>query len=343
MHIAIFGTGAVGGYFGGRLAQAGENVTFIARGEQLRALQEHGLRVDSLKGDFTIEHVEVTDDPAQVGAVDVIIVGVKAWQVREAAKDCRPMVGPQTFVVPLQNGVEAPDQLVEVLGAEHVLGGLCRIVSSIVEPAHVRHAGLEPYVAFGELDNRPSERAARLQAAFARAGVKAEIPSDIQVALWEKFLFIAPFSGIGAVTRAPAGVLRSLPETRHMLEQAMQEILTVAQARSAAHSHMKGSSAAHSHMKGSSAAHSHMKGSSAALSQESISQTMALVDNLPPDGTASMQRDIMAGRPSELESQNGAVVRLGQEVGVATPLHAFIYHSLRALELRARGKIQFVP
>jgi len=312
MHIAIFGTGAVGGYFGGRLAQAGENVTFIARGERLRALQEHGLRIDSLKGDFTIEHVEATDDPAQVGAVDVIVVGVKAWQVREAARACRPMVGPETFVVPLQNGVEAPDQLVEVLGAEHVLGGLCRIVSSVVEPAYVRHAGLEPYVAFGELDNRPSERAAPLQAAFERAGVKAEIPSDIQVALWEKFLFIAPFSGIGAVTRAPAGVLRSLPETRQMLEQAMQEILTVAQARSVA------------------------------LPQEIVSQTMALVDNLPPDGTASMQRDIMAGRPSELESQNGAVVRLGQEVSVATPLHVFIYRSLKPLELRARDEIQFV-
>lgn len=312
MHIAIFGTGAVGGYFGGRLAQAGENVTFIARGERLRALQEHGLRIDSLKGDFTIEHVEATDDPAQVGAVDVIVVGVKAWQVREAARACRPMVGPETFVVPLQNGVEAPDQLVEVLGAEHVLGGLCRIVSSVVEPAYVRHAGLEPYVAFGELDNRPSERAAPLQAAFERAGVKAEIPSDIQVALWEKFLFIAPFSGIGAVTRAPAGMLRSLPETRQMLEQAMQEILTVAQARSVA------------------------------LPQEIVSQTMALVDNLPPDGTASMQRDIMAGRPSELESQNGAVVRLGQEVSVATPLHAFIYRSLKPLELRARDEIQFV-
>ena len=306
MRIAIFGTGAVGGYFGGRLAQDGEDVVFIARGEQLRALQDQGLRVDSFEGDFVLRPVRATDDPARVGVVDAILVGVKAWQVTEAAQAMHPLVGPETFVVPLQNGVQAPDQLAAVLGAEHVLAGLCRIVSSVVEPAHIRHAGLEPYVAFGELDNHHSERAERLREAFARAGVAVEIPPDIQVALWKKFLFIASFSGVGAVTRAPARVLRSLPETRHMLEQAMHEVLAVAGARGIA------------------------------LSEKVIRQTMELIDSLPPGGTASMQRDIMEGRPSELESQNGAVVRLGQEVGVATPLHAFIYHSLLPLESRAR-------
>ena len=311
MRITVFGTGAVGGYFGGRLAQAGEEVVFIARGEQLRALRDHGLRVDSLQGDFVVRPVQATDDPAQVGVVDAVLVCVKAWQVAEAALACRPLVGPETFVVPLQNGVEAPAQLAAVLGAEHVLGGLCRIVSFVVEPGHVRHAGLEPYVACGELDNRPSERAERLREAFARAGVTAEVPPDIQVALWQKFLFIASFSGVGAVTRAPAGVLRSLPETRQMLEQAMHEVLAVAQARGVG------------------------------LPEETIHQTMALIDSLPADGTASMQRDIMEGRPSELESQNGAVVRLGQEVGVPTPLNTFIYHSLLPLESRARGRVQF--
>jgi 2-dehydropantoate 2-reductase len=306
MRIAIFGTGAVGGYFGGRLAQAGEDVVFIARGEQLRVLRERGLRVDSLKGDFTVRPVQVTNDLAQVGTVDAVLVGVKAWQVPEAADAMRPLVGPETFVVPLQNGVEAPDQLAAVLGTGHVLGGLCRIVSFVVEPGHVRHAGLEPYVACGELDNRPSERAGQLCGAFAHAGVTAEVPPDIRVAMWEKFLFIASFSGVGAVTRAPAGVLRTLPETRHMLEQAMHEVLAVAHARGVA------------------------------LPEPSIPRTMALIDGLPPEGTASMQRDVMAGRPSELESQNGAVVRLGQEVGVATPLHAFIYHSLTPMELQAR-------
>jgi 2-dehydropantoate 2-reductase len=309
MRIAVFGTGAVGSYFGGRLAQAGEQVAFIARGEQLRALQDQGLRVDSIKGDFVLRPVQATDDPKQVGTVDVVLVGVKAWQVTEAAQAMGPMVGPETFVVPLQNGVEAPDQLAAVLGAEHVLGGLCRIVSFVVEPGHIRHAGLEPYMAFGELDNQPSERAQRLREAFAQAGVMVEIPPDIQVALWTKFLFIASFSGVGAVTRSPAGILRSLPETHQMLEQAMREVLEVAVARGIA------------------------------LPAEAIGQTMALIDSLPPEGTASMQRDIIEGRPSELESQNGAVVRLGQEAEVATPLHTFIYHSLLPLELRAQGQV----
>ena len=308
MRIAVFGTGAVGGYFGGRLAQAGEDVVFIARGGQLRALQAHGLRVDSIKGDFALSPVQATDDPAQVGVVDAVIMGVKTWQVPEAARAMRPLVGPETFVVPLENGVEAPDQLAAVLGAKHVLGGLCRIVSFVVGPGHVRHAGLEPYVALGEVDNRPSERAERLRDAFTQAGVNAEIPPDIRVAMWEKFLFIASFSGVGAVTRAPAGVMRELPETRQMLDQAMREVLAVAHARGVA------------------------------LPEESIPRTFALVDGLPPGGTASMQRDVMAGRPSELESQNGAVVRLGREVGVATPLHAFIYHSLIPMELQARGE-----
>lgn len=313
MRIAVFGAGAVGGYFGGRLAQAGEEVVFIARGEQLRALRERGLQVDSLAGDFVIQPVQATDEPAEVGTVDVVLVGVKAWQVPEAAQAMRPLVGPETFVVPLQNGVEAPAQLAAVLGAEPVLGGLCRIVSLVVEPGHIRHAGMEPYVAFGELDNRDSRRVECLRQAFARAaGVSVDIPPNIQVAMWGKFLFIASFSGVGAVTRAPAGVLRELPETRDMLDRAMREVLAVAQARGIA------------------------------LPEQSIPKTMALIDSLPPEGTASMQRDIMAGRPSELESQNGAVVRLGEEEGVATPLHAFIYHSLLPLELRARGQIQFV-
>lgn len=309
MQIAIFGAGAVGSYFGGRLAQAGEDVSFIARGERLQALRERGLRVDSIKGDFVVQPAPATDDPATVGPVDVVLVGVKAWQVPEAAQAMRPLVGPETVVVPLENGVEAPDQLAAVLGREHVAGGLCRIVSMVMGPGHVRHAGMEPYIAFGELDNRPSERLERLRQAFARAiGVTAEIPPDIHAALWEKFLFIASLSGVGAVTRAPVGVIRSLPETRVMLNLALREIAAVARARGIA------------------------------LPDSALDRTLALIDGLPPDATASMQRDIMAGRPSELESQNGAVVRLGREAGVETPLNAFIYHSLLPQETSARMK-----
>jgi 2-dehydropantoate 2-reductase len=312
MRIAVFGVGGVGGYFGGRLAQAGEEVIFIARGQHLQAIRGHGLRVESVQGGFVAQPVRATDDPAQVGVVDVILVGVKAWQVPEAARAMRPLVGPETFVVPLQNGVEAPAQLAAVLGDQRVLGGFCRIVSLIVEPGHIRQVGGDAYVAFGELDNRPGERAGRLRQAFARAaGLKVEIPADIQAAMWEKFLTISSWGGTGAVTRAPVGVWRSLPETRQMWERAMREVLAVAQARNIA------------------------------LAEEIVPRTMAYVDSLPPAATASMQRDIMSGRPSELDSQSGAVVRLGQEVKVATPVHAFMYHSLLPLELQARGEIQF--
>ncbi|MER3459155.1 MAG: 2-dehydropantoate 2-reductase, partial [Chloroflexota bacterium] len=291
---------------------AGEEVIFIARGEHLRAIRERGLRVDSIKGDFVIQPAQATDNPAEVGPVDAILVGVKAWDVPQAAQLMRPMVGPETFVVPLENGVEAPDQLAEVLGREHVLGGLCKIISAIVAPGYIRHAGIDPYIAFGELDGRKSERAERLRQAFARAiGVTAEVSDDIQAAMWEKFVFIAAISGVGAVTRAPAGVIRSLPETRQMLEQAMREILAVARARGVA------------------------------LSDEVIPQTMAFIDAMPANGTASMQRDIIAGRPSELDYQNGTVARLGRELGVPTPVNAFIYASLLPQELRARGKVEF--
>jgi 2-dehydropantoate 2-reductase len=311
MKIAIFGAGAVGGYFGGRLAQGGEEVVFIARGKHLQALQAKGLRVDSINGDFTVHPVHATDDPSQVGVVDAVIVAVKAWQVPETAEAMSPMVGPQTFVVPLQNGVDAPAQLAAVLGAEHVLGGLCGLMSFIVGPGHIQHAGIDPFVNFGELDNHASDRTERLRQAFAQANVKAEIPSDILVAMWRKFLFIVSTSGMGAITRSPIGVSRQLPETRKMLEQVMQEVFQVARA------------------------------SNIDWPDDGVDMALAFIDGLPASGTASMQRDIMEGRPSELEAQNGAVVRLGKEVGVDTPLNVIIYHSLLPMELHARGQIEF--
>jgi 2-dehydropantoate 2-reductase len=311
MHIAIFGVGGVGGYFGGRLAQTGEEVAFIARGSHLQALQTQGLQVESVLGDFVVQPVQVTDDPRQVGLVDAVLVAVKAWQVPEVAEAIRPLVGPATCVIPLQNGVEAPEQLAAVLGPTHVVGGLCGLVSFIVAPGHIRHAAAEPFVQLGELDNRPSARLERLRQAFERAGVRIELVADIQCALWMKFIFITPWSGLGALTRAPIGVWRSLPETRRLSEQAVCEIQAVGQARGVA------------------------------LPTDALQKTMAMLDGVPPEATSSMQRDVMAGRPSELEAQIGAVVRLGEAVGVATPVHDFIYASLLPLELRARGQLQF--
>ena len=312
MRIAIFGAGGVGGYFGGRLAQAGEDVTFIARGAHLEAMRARGLRVDSVAGDFVLETVQASDDPAAAGPVDAVLVGVKAWQVPQAAEAMRPLLGRETFVVPLQNGVEAPGQLAALLGREHVVGGLCRIISYVAGPGHICHTGAAPIIIFGELDGGASARLQRLAVACERAaGMTAEIAEDIEAALWRKFLMIATFSGVGAVTRAPIGVLRSRPETRQMLQAALQEIYDVARARGVR------------------------------LNTAALDAATTFMDGLPTGATASMQRDILAGRPSELESQNGAVVRLGEEAGVATPLHRFIYHSLLPLELRARGELDF--
>jgi 2-dehydropantoate 2-reductase len=310
MRIAIFGVGGVGGYFGGRLAQAGEEVVFLARGEHLRALRTHGLRVESFKGDFVVAPVQATDDPAQVGAVDVVLVGVKAWQIPEVAPAICPLIGPETYVVPLQNGLEAPTQLAAVLGAEHVLGGTCAIYSLIAAPGCIRHIGLDPSVTFGELDQRPRTRAERLRQALERAGVTTSIAPDIQVPMWEKFLVLR-WGIVGAVTRAPAGIVRSLPEIRQMVVDASQEVIAVAQARHVA------------------------------MTDESLHKSLAILDSLPETATTSLQRDVMDGRPSEIDAQAGALLRLGQEVGLATPLHTFLYHSVLPMEMRARGQVQF--
>jgi len=306
MRICVFGVGGIGGYFGGRLAAAGNSVAFIARGATLDALRKDGLWVESPRGDISLPYVEATDDPAEVGEVDAVILGVKAWQVPEAATAALPMIGESTAILPLQNGVEAADQVAVIHGVEHVLGGMCRIVSFVVEPGRIRHQGVEPFVGLGELDNRRSKRVERLAAAFADAGVDVKVSPDIQSSIWQKLLFIAPVSGVGAVTRVPVGELRSSPETYDLLREAMHEVEALAVARGVA------------------------------LADDAIDKTLKFVDGLPEDMTSSMQRDIMEGRPSELEALNGVVVRLGREAGVPTPVNGFIYAVLAPTEARAR-------
>ena len=299
MRIVVFGTGGVGGYFGGRLARVGEDVTFVARGEHLRAIQTNGLRVDSTSGDFLVYPAKATDNVSEVGETDLVILGVKAWQVPDAARAIKPIVGPNTTVVPLQNGVDAVPQLVDELGVEHVIGGLCRIVSFVVGPGHIRHAGFAPSIIIGELDNRRTERIETIAQVFKHAGLDTTIAADIQVALWTKFLFIASFSGVGALADAPAGVLRSDPKWRAQMLSAMEEIYTLAHARGVK------------------------------LPPDSVAKVMAAIDGLPEDATSSMQRDIAAGKPSELESQNGSVVRMARESGVDVPTHTLIYETLK--------------
>ncbi|MEA2240041.1 MAG: 2-dehydropantoate 2-reductase [Thermoanaerobaculia bacterium] len=307
MRIAVVGVGGVGGYFGGKLADGGAEVVFIARGATLDALRTTGLRVDSIKGDFIVEHPNVTDDPATAGNVDAVFITVKSWRVPAAAELIRPMIGDDTIAVPLENGIDAPEQLASVIGREHVLGGLCGIVSFIAAPGHIRHVGADPFLMFGELDNHVSKRAERLRDACLSAGVQASIPPDIHHALWSKFVFIAPMSGIGAATRAPVGVWRTMLETRALAASAIREIVSVALAYGV-----------------------DLGGESA------VDRTLARFDGLPPDATSSLQRDLMEGRRSELDAQLGAVVRLGLAAGVTTPVCETLLALLLPQELASR-------
>ena len=306
MRILVFGTGGVGGYYGGCLAHAGEDVTFIARGEHLRAIRASGLRVDRPTGDFVVFPAKATDDVREAGEVDLVVLGVKAWQVPEAARAIKPVVGPNSTVLPLQNGVEAVSQLANELGRESVIGGLCRIFSFVVGPGHIRHAGFTPSMIIGELDNKRTDRITAIEQLFKRPGLEITIAADIQVALWTKFLFIASFSGVGALANAPAGVVRTDPKWRAQMVSAMEEIYALAHARGID------------------------------LPPDSVDKVMASVDGLAEEVTSSMQRDIVAGKPSELEAQNGAVVRMAREAGVEVPTHELIYRTLKPLEEKAR-------
>ncbi len=305
MRIAVFGAGGVGALFGGRLAQAGEDVTFIARGANLQALRTRGLRVASIEGDFWLPNVQATDDPTQVGPVDVVLLGVKAGQVAAVAPQLRPRLGPETLVLPLQNGVEAPDQLAEVLGWAHVLGGYCRVIVQQTAPGEFRHSGLTSTVAFGRLHETTHGPLAELRAAFRRADVRVEEPADLRLAMWEKFLFVAPFGVVGAAARRPLHQLLAVPETSALLRACLQEMMAVAQA------------------------------CGVALTADAIARVWQLYEQTLAGGTASMQRDLMAGRPSELDAQTGAIVRLGRIHAVPTPAHEVLYAVLLPQELAA--------
>ncbi|HLW88433.1 MAG TPA: 2-dehydropantoate 2-reductase [Terriglobales bacterium] len=311
---AVVGAGGVGGYFAAVLARAGYSVSVIARGAQLEAIRQGGLRVGSAKGDFTVAVAKASDNPEDVGQVDAVILAVKAWQVTEAATTMRPLLGPLTKVLPLQNGVEATGQLQQVLGSQHSLMGLCRIIASVESPGCIRHGGLDPMVALGEPDGSAlSENALALADALQAAGVTVQTPPDMHAALWEKLIFIAALSGTGAVARSTIGEVRNCPPTRELLRQSMEETAAVA------------------------------RGRGIRLQDDVVSRTLAFVDASPADGTASMQRDLAAGRPSELEAIVGAVVRFGDQAGVPTPAMDYIYASLLPQEKRARRKGHSFP
>lgn len=317
MRIAIYGAGGVGGYFGGALARAGHEVTLIARGAHLAAIRSRGLLVRTPGGDFHTRPA-ATGDPAAIGHVDAVIVAVKSLHLPAVCAGIAPLLGPATLVVPFLNGVDAHEVLAPAAGRERTGKGLTRIISEVAAPGEIRHVGIDPYVALAEWDGTASPRAAALVKAFTSAGVEAEVPPDIDAALWFKFLMVCSLGGVCAVCRAPVGVVRSEPETRDLLRRAMEEIAAVAAARGVA------------------------------LPDDSVSSGMAIVDTFPARGTASLQRDIAAGMPSELDAWSGAAARMGAESGVRTPVHSFIHTALLPAERAARRfhanrRIPYIP
>lgn len=307
MKITIIGTGGVGGYFGGRLALAGNDVTFVARGEHYNAIAQNGLKVKSTLGEFTIKPAKVvkTLDEAVLNC-DLVLVCTKAWQVAEVAQQISPFIGTDTMVLPLQNGVLAAEELANHLTTKNVVGGLCRIFSKIEGPGVISHFGADPTLVFGELDHSTSERCAWLKYTFENAGFTNIWSENIHTDLWKKFLMICS-SALLAVTKTNYGQLRSIPETRDLLEEMYTEIYNVGIS------------------------------SGIKLPTDIVEKTMKAVDSFPPESTSSLTRDIWDGKPSELEYQNGTVVKLGKKHGVETPVNRFIYHTLLPMEQKARG------
>jgi 2-dehydropantoate 2-reductase len=307
MKIAVIGAGGVGGYFGGKLAQAGHPVTFVARGEHFKAIRENGLKVLSISGDFVIDKVSVTDEMINAGTADLVLLAVKAWQVKEAAREIKGIADERTTVLPLQNGVLAAQELAAHLDKRNIVGGLCRIISKIEAPGVIRHFGVEPFIAFGELDNQKTDRTARIKEVFDRAGIACQVAEDIHVELWNKFMAIC-VSGLLAITRSTYGTVRALKETRKMMSDLLGEIHEIALR------------------------------SGIRLDDTAVEKAMRLIDSYPCESTSSLTRDVMEGRPSEIDYQNGTVVRLAEEYNIDVPVNRFIYNCILPMELAARAK-----
>lgn len=296
--IAVMGSGGVGGYFGGRLAAAGFDVSFIARGEHLAALRSQGLVIESPLGDAAVAPINAFEDAARIGPVDVVMFTTKLYDVQGAGELCRPLVGPDTVVVSFLNGIDSEDVLAGILGAQHVAGGVARISASIARPGLIAHHGTFASLEFGELDGRDSPRLAAFLAACERAGIKARMDADIVAAIWKKFIFLASFAAITGLTRCAFGPIRRTPETFALLARAVAEVAAVGQARGVQ------------------------------LGDDPAAAAMKVVLGVGDDIKASMLVDLERGRRLEVRSLSGAVVRLGRELGVPTPVHEFALAAL---------------
>ena len=308
MKIAIMGTGGVGGYYGGLLAKAGKDVTFIARGAHLQAICKTGLQVKSVHGDFQVSKAKATDKPADVGPVDLIIFATKTYQTDEAAKAIKPMVGKDTVVVPLQNGVDAADRIGQVVGMDHVLGGATWLSAAIEAPGVIGQYSEFRRIALGEFSGKTTPRLTSVYDLLKETGAAVEVSDNILKVLWTKFVFIASVSAMGSLTRVTFGEYRGVPEARAVLGEAIGEAAAVAIARGVK------------------------------LDADILAKTQAFIDSSAPGIKPSMQRDVEAGKPSELESLIGVVVRMGAEKNVPTPLMRFAYAMLKPGELKAQQR-----
>ena len=299
MRIAMMGSGGIGGYFGGRMAAAGADVTFIARGRHLAAIRENGLRIESRDmGDATIRPASATDDPASVGSVDYVIIGVKLWDTEDAGRAILPMLGPDTAILSLQNGVDCDDLLAPIVGRERLISGVAFIASSIGDPGVIRHIGTMQRIVMGVPGGKDSRRLAALQDMMVKAGIAAEISYDIQRTLWEKFVFLVGLSSTTTLMRTTLGPIRDDRESREFLFNVMRETVAVGREWGVD------------------------------LPEDFADTRLAFADGLPVDMTSSMHHDFEAGNKLELPWLAGAVLRLGREVGIETPVCQTVYAAL---------------
>lgn len=298
MRIVVMGSGGTGGYFGAKLARAGEDVTFVARGEHLDAILKNGLRVKSTpEGEWVVQSPAVEKLDGQPPA-DIILFCVKSYDTESAGEAIKPAVGPATGVLPVQNGVDNEEKLERILGPGHVMGGIAQVLATIESPGVISHRFLGRVV-FGEMDGRESERARAFLGACKRVGIDAEISSNILRTLWEKYVFIAAHAGTTALTRSPAGVVRSVPETRRLYRLILEEMVALGNAVGAG------------------------------LAPGFVDTCLGMLDNLGAAFTSSLHHDLAQGKRLELEALHGHAVRLGERVGVATPALFAVYAALR--------------
>lgn len=306
MKIAIIGTGGVGGYYGGLIAQQGEDVIFLARGAHLQAIQQQGLQVRSIHGDFTIFPACATDQPAQVGPVDLALFCVKTYATEQVAQQIQPLIADNTTVLSLQNGIDAAERIGQVLGMQHMLSGATWISSTVEAPGIIRQVSQFRRIVLGEMDGTLTSRLQAIYEALHKTGATVEMTQDIQKVLWTKFVFIAAASGLGSLTRLPLGDYRAIPESRALAAQLMKEVRTIAH------------------------------GQGIALEPDVVEKSLEFIDQAAPHIKASMQNDIEAGRPTELESMIGVIGRKGRAMGIPTPVADMIYAALLPIDLKAR-------